>query len=101
MLLIEKALARHKKISQKRYVGFALRILENLNHSSSVSTECYQKSFIIPVVEHMGHFLSTRFSKNNLIKRDILLSTKFEKVLPRLKRIQKIYESRDTPPEFC
>ena len=27
--------------------------------------------------------------------------TKLGTVIPYLKKIQKIYESRDTPPEFC
>ena len=30
-----------------------------------------------------------------------LTMIKFDTVIPYLKKIQKIYESRDTPPEFC
>ena len=30
-----------------------------------------------------------------------LTMIKFDTVTPCLKKIQKIYESRDTPPEFC
>ena len=48
-----------------------------------------------------GHFRGCSRIGAAQICHTYLTMIKFDTVTPCLKKIQKIYESRDTPPEFC
>ena len=91
---------------------FDLNTYTNLRIHYGIPEAYLRLSYLRSFVQHInpiqdGHFLCCsrmgRVKKPHLPKicHTYLTMIKFGTVIPYLKKIEAIYESRDTPPEFC
>ena len=83
---------QYQKSNQSQFVIYL--DLECLIEEKNACKNNTENSFTIKVSKHIP-------SDFSISKISSLKSIKLGTVIPNLKKIQKIYESCDTPPDFC